>query len=133
MGGREKKQRRGRARLSQGLSLCLELFQTILKSSGGGREPWAVVHSAIYEAFPLLWGQSCDHMNLCFSKLHVCFCSFCQTKSVQLVATYKESGLAQTVSKFDFFPRTSTNICIGFTCPVIKSSNYSNLCHITVN
>lgn len=58
-----------------------------------GREPPVLVHRAIHKAFPFLWGQSCDHVSRCFSKLHVCFCSFCQTKSIQLVATFKKSRL----------------------------------------
>lgn len=79
-----------------GRSQCLQLlFIAVpddLKIIRWGRGSLgARVHRAIYEAFPFLWGQGSDHMSLCFSKLHVCFCSLCQTKSVQLVATFKES------------------------------------------
>lgn len=96
-GGRENRRRGegkggGPPRLFQCLQLLFIAVPDDLKIIRWGRGSLGVrVHGAIYEAFPFLGGQSCDHMSLCFSKLHVCFCSFCQTKSIQLVATFKES------------------------------------------
>lgn len=94
--GRGEKAGGGRGGGAGQASRCLpRLFMAVpddLKIIRWGRGSLgALVHGAIYEAFPLLRGQRWGPMSLCFSEFHVCFCSFCQTKSIQLVATFKES------------------------------------------
>lgn len=114
-GGGEGRRRAGWGKGQPGLAVSPRvrrwLLQTVGTRSGRAARASARGCTGQFRKHLLFSGAGAGSHEPCLSKLRVCFCSFCQTKPIQLAATLKEARLARAVSTLDSLPGLPTSVC----------------------